>query len=525
MRSTAPNAWRAAGAAALALLGGCGNSDPVAPAGEPRQLTVVVAVVDSLMPSDLELGTTPELNALKTGGTFYPESRAVYAAETIPNHVAMMTGVYPDRSGIPTNDFIDFASGSTEGVKLQIPEKLTATTLFTWIDQRCRATGVHAGFGTAATMSKSYLYEIFRGDAQDAVRANDNPDVFNAAPDTHWDPATAASYIPPPDGHTPDPQTMDQALLQLPAADFFFLNLGDVDRSAHAGGLAARNAALPETDTQVGRLVDQLVSSGRWENTVLFIVSDHGMDYSDAGPVTLISTQDMLDTVGACHGVPMSAVPSGGTESIYVTDRALPLAQRQAALRQVRACLLDDPACSVGCMGAAAPMNAALIAGAWYTADDPADAAGSMPLVIESRHANLGDLTVFADATGKFGDPPGSDGYLGGFIPGNHGHPLTLHNTLIVAGGSPWVKKGQVIAPSVASPTVYDRLPEQSENVDLAPTIAWLLGLSIEPGQFPDYPTFANGFDGRVLKEAFVQFDGNANAPSPTACGQFRVAP
>lgn len=509
--------------AAAGLLAACENGDPPAPPPLPAQkLTVVVAVVDSLMPSDLELGTTPELVALRDGGTFYPESRAVYVAETIPNHVAMMTGVYPDRSGIPANDFIDFPSGSTDPVKMQIPEKLTAHTLFTWIDRRCRVSGVNPAVATAATLSKTYLYEVFRGDAANAARANDDGDVFNVAPDTNWDPSSASTYIPPPDGHTPDPETMSQALVQLPAADFFFLNLGDVDRSAHAGGLAARNAALPETDTQVGRLVDALVASGRWESTVLFVVSDHGMDFSEPGPATLISTQAMLDQVGGptCTGVAMQAVSSGGTESIFVLDRALTPAQRQPALRLARACLLGDPACG-SCVGATAPANASLIAGAWYTADDAVDTAGNMPLVIDSKHVNLGDLTVFAAATGKFGDPPNSDDYVEGFIPGNHGHPLTLHNTVIVAGGSPWVKQGQVVTPSVASPTPYERLPEQAENVDIAPTVAWLLGITPPANAFPDYPAFSNGFDGRILKEAFVQFDANANAPSPTVCGRF----
>ena len=109
----------------------------------------------------------------------------------------------------------------------------------------------------------------------------------------------------------------------------------------------------------------------------------------------------------------------------------------------------------------------------------------------------------------------------GGQIPGNHGHPVTLHNTFIVTGGSPWVKAGQAIAASTANPTPLDRLPEQAENVDLAPTIAWLLGLDLPAQEFPDYATQARAFDGRILKEAFTQFDADADAPSPTVCGRF----
>ena len=70
----------------------------------------------------------------------------------------------------------------------------------------------------------------------------------------------------------------------------------------------------------------------------------------------------------------------------------------------------------------------------------------------------------------------------------------------------------------MTSPTLMDRLPEQSENVDIAPTVAWLLGLGIQPAQFPDGKP---GFDGRVLSEAFTQFNGNPNPAEPTICGRF----
>lgn len=510
------NLRRAALLLVASLVAGCSASEAPPLALGANRLTVVVLVVDSLMPSDISAATTPELEALRVGGTSYEESRAVYAAETIPNHVAMMTGVYPDRSGIPTNDFIDdFSVASPDPVKLSIPERLTANTLFTWIGKAC-GSAAQTHVRTGATLSKKYLHDIFLGDAANAGRANDNANVFNVPPESYWSPEDDPAYIPSPDEHVPDAQTMTQALAQLPDVDFFFINLGDVDRSAHAGGQSSRSAALPDTDVQVGTLIGALQASGRWANTVLLLVSDHGMDYSAPGPGTMVTTQAMLDTLGACVE-PMLAVPSGGTESIYVLDRSAPLADRQAALRAARACLLGE-----GCAcGATQPANAGLIEGAWYTTMDALDADGTMPPTVASDHRNLGDLTVFAKATGKFGDPPASSGFLGGQIPGNHGHPVTLHNTFIVTGGSPWVKAGQSIAASIASPTPLDRLPEQAENVDVAPTVGWLLGLDLPAHEFPDYATQAKGFDGRILKEAFTQFDADADAPPPTVCGRF----
>lgn len=503
------------GLAAAALAAGCGNSAPLAVTLGDQQLTVVVLVVDSLMPHEIDPVATPNLHALKAGGTWYEHSRAVFSAETIPNHVAMMTGVYPSRSGIPSNTYIaDFAAADPAEADLSAPEELTANTLFTWIRRDCVDSGRNPAIRTAATLSKKYLYEIFQGDAANPDRANDDPDVFNVAPDTHWNPQDDPAYISVESEHTPDVPTMNQALTQSPGAGFHFINLGDVDRLAHVSGEDARQAAIEDADAQVGRLVGALQADGRWARTVLFLVSDHGMDYSAPGPGTAIATQSTLDALGLCYGA-MAAADSGGTEGIFLLDRAAPEADRQAALRAARACLLGTADCNALCTGATRPVNADGILGAWYTVDDPQDPSGSMPLVLDSRHANGGDLVLSAAAGYKFAESATSQ------IPGNHGHLPTIHNTFIVAGGSPWVKAGQVVAPSLASPGPLDRLPEQSENVDIAPTVAWLLGLRTPPQQFPDYPERENGFDGRILKEAFTQFDGDASAPSPTVCGRF----
>jgi len=486
------------------------SAPPPAPGGGAKKLTVIVAVVDSLMPQDLT-SATPNLNGLKTGGTFYAESRSVFSAETIPNHVAMMTGVYPRRNGIAANNFIDSGVNPPVERNLSLPEELTANTLFTWIRRKCVSSGINPEIKTGATLSKKYLFEVFAGDAADPARANRNPSVDNVQPDSYWDPRSSPAYIGSPDEHTPDLPTMQQALAQLPGVDFLFISLGDVDRAAHAFVQAGRNAALPVTDAQVGRLISALQSAGRWENTVLFLVSDHGMDFTS--PPSFINVQPALTSLGACFK-PMTAVDVGGTNSIFVTDPTATPAEKQAAARAARACLMGTTACATLCAGASRPVNADKIGFAWYTQDDPADPDGTMPESIASKHPNLGNLVLTAMPGFRFSEPSSSSNP----ILGTHGHLVTLRNTFIVAGGSPWVKKGQVIASSVSGPSPFDRLPEQSENVDLAPTIAWLLGLNIQSSDFPDG---RGSFDGRLLKEAFTQFDANPDAGSPTQCGRF----
>lgn len=488
----------------------CGRSDFPAsnppPAEGDQRLTVVVVVVDSLMPEEINAATTPNLQALKDAGTFYPESRAMFSAETIPNHVAMMTGVVPSRNGIPTNNFIDHdADGGPAEVDLSLPEELTAHTTFAWLKNACVDSGVNSELRTGAVLSKRYLHEIFAGDDANPERANRNPAVNNPAPDAFWDPTGGTTYIPDPGGLALDSETMQESLARLPDVDFLFINLGQVDRAAHAFVQAGRAQALPEADTHIGLLVQQLQDAGRWESSVVIIVSDHGMDYADDNLLSPISTQPTLDALGSCLPS-MTAVQNGGTNSIYVDDRTLSAAQRDAALLAARSCLTGSATdCTAACAGASPPANQGGLLHAWYTRPNSQDPGNNLPASLRSGHANLGDLVLVADDGFRFSEPSATSNP----ILGNHGHLATIRNTLLVSGGAPWIRQGNIVAPSTADPGPLDRLPEQSENIDVAPTVLWLFGLQPAAADFPD----GQGFDGRVLSEAFT-----VSAP-PSQCG------
>lgn len=496
------------------------------PVQEGDKLTVVVAVIDSLMVSDVATGLMPELSSLMAQGTLYEESRAMFSAETIPNHVAMMTGVTPARNGIPTNNYWDRDAfpDTPDDENISKPKELTANTLFTWIDRSC------PNLSTGATLSKRYLFEMFCGDppaaegdlvcAEQTYPQNDNPAVRNVQPDEYWDPTGDPLYIPDPGGLTIDLATMNQALSMLPAVDFLFINLGDVDRAAHAAGEAARAAVTVDADVELGRLVRALQDAGRWNNTILIVLSDHGMDYSTLG-ADAISITPALEALQGCGYAPMFAIDNGGTANVYVTAPNASLSEKQRALRAARICLVepdsaDCTAIEAGCGAVDARLSAIIpparpIVAGWYTQADAQDPAGTLPSTIMSAHENLGDLVLVAGDGLKFSEPDGSSNP----IPGNHGHLETIHNFMLVTGGSPLIKRGQSIAASSANPGPFDRLPEQSENIDVAPTVAWLLGLGLRDADFPD----GKGFDGRILKEAFSAFDTSANPSSPSQCG------
>lgn len=465
------------------LLAGCGggsgsgivgdqNNGSGGASGDESQLTILVIVIDSLMPDEIgaALTPTPTLVSLRETGTFYNESRSVFSAETIPNHVAMMTGAYPGTNGIPTNTYWN-RQGEVEDVDLSLPTEVEVDNLFTRIKNEC------PDLRTAAIMSKDYLYEVFSGCGFSGTDCGRNTE-----PDSHFDPTADPTFLPSPAGLTPDLTTMGAALSALPDADFMFVNLGQVDRSGHAdetgvlGVPLLRNTVLLDTDIRIGMLVDELKAQGRWENTIMFIVSDHGMDWSQ--PLDFINAQSTLDGIGG-----LAAIQSGGTDSIYLTDQSErgTVAGNQR-LKQARDALLA--------------VNG--IANVWYTFPNPEDPGDEKVLssVFNSAHENMGDMVLSAEDNFRFSDPGPQDNP----IPGNHGHEVTLHNTFMISGGASFIQQ-QTIAELDEPVSHLERRPGQSENVDVAPTVAWLLGMS------------QSGFEGRVLNEAF------SVGSSPSNCG------
>ncbi len=468
-----------AAALLLAALPGCGGSgsdsdDPRGTPIDPNQradLGVFVIVVDSLMPQEIgaPLTPTPAMAEFRDAATVYSESRAMFVGETIPNHVAMMTGVYPERSGIPANEYWN-RQGEPERRDLSLPSELEVKTLFTRIKDEC------PNIRTAAAMSKDYLYEVFTDCGFSGTDCG-----INVAPDAHFDPTADPTFIPSPAGLTPDITTMQAALDQLPNADFLFINLGQVDRQGHAdptgvtGTPVLRNAVMQETDLQIRRFIMALQSAGRWENSVVLIVSDHGMDWTL--PTDYINESPALELLGLFSGS-----GRGSTAGYFLTNRLDPM--RNSKLQLARELLLALPG----------------VANVWYRELNPLDPGIDtlLPSHFQARHENIGDLIAEAETGFRFSEPSPQTNP----IPGNHGNSLTLHNTFMIGGGAAFVR-AQLISEADEPVDHFERRPAQSENVDVAPTVAWLFGMNTA------------GFDGRVLYEAF----SSGTPPSPSNCG------
>ncbi|MHA7154859.1 alkaline phosphatase family protein [Arthrobacter sp. TMN-50] len=370
----------AAGGTAV-VLSGANGAAWARPTAVSDPLRVYVLVVDGCKPSEISSSLTPVLAQLRSQGTNFPAARSLPVMETIPNHVMMMTGARPDRTGVPANKIYDRAESMLRD--LDRPSDLRFSTLL----ERLNA----AGHTTGTVLSKDYLFGIF------GERAT-----------YRWEPTP----IIPVSGHAPDVATMDALIAMVDSVDpdLVFTNLGDVDRMGHSdlSGTtvkAARTAALKSTDLQVGRFIARLKETGKWESSVVLVLADHSMDWSI--PTNVISVNTILSTRPDLRSQLVIA-QNGGADLLYwIGDPVV----RDAALREIRGLVVSHP----GVLAVDVPATLRL-------------------------GPEAGDLIATCRAGWRFSDPA----VVSNPIPGNHGHPATEPIPFFISGGNPRVKRGRV---------------------------------------------------------------------------------
>ncbi len=352
---------------------------PTASAAVVRKKRMYVVVVDGCRPDEITAAQTPQMHALRSRGMHFPNARSLPVMETIPNHTMMMTGVRPDRSGVPANSIYDRAEARVRD--MDRPSDLRAPTVL----RRLRG----LGFTTGTVLSKEYLFGIFGTQAT-----------------YRWEPEP----LVPITDHAPDVATMDATLAMIDSVDpnLVFVNLGDCDRVGHGDVTgttvaAARRAALVSADQQMGRLVTHLRETGRWSTAVVIVLADHSMDWSYPDRIVSLAPVFAADPLLAGR---VTIAQNGGADLLYWTGSG---AQRTTAISRMRELATGTD----GVLSVLPPSRLRL-----------------SPVA--------GDLVAYCRAGWRFSDPsPVSNP-----IPGNHGHPATEPIPFFIAGGSPLVQAG-----------------------------------------------------------------------------------
>ena len=487
---------RAALLAALAVAAWAAPAAAQGPADAGGPL-VYVFVIDGLDGDRVDQGRAPFLRSLLDGdgarATYYEESRAIMVAETNPNHTAMATGAFGDRSGIPGNAFAVYDAPSRaacpgEGEAPMETDGQSATCMIaeSFFAAARRQPGA-AAVTTAGIFGKPKLARLFSSRREVAAPAFDADYLWTPCEEPGDDtPYCRTVPINPVTQYAAtDGVVMDEVLRSVregvPAdgavkrPNLTFVNFPQLDSAGHATGTgAAYDTAIAQADGELRRFAEQQRGLGLWERTVLFVVSDHSMDTT--GEKTSLTQR--FRTAGIPDGEYL-IVQNGGVDMVYLTDRARP--DRAAALKRMRDAALAP---SLPTLGQVA------VDEALYRLPNPADGGAANTLAAvhpgwRIAGERTGDLFVTHRAGGAFTDPANP-------LAGNHGGPLTSDSTFAVVSGGAQVRQQSLAG--VVDPRFADteRNPGQAESVDIAPTAMRLLG------RRPPLDS-----EGRVLEEAF----------------------
>lgn len=480
---------------AVCILGGevrAAEPEP-APVGKGRAEHVVVVVWDGMRPDFVSEEHTPTLAKLAGGGVVFTRHHSVYPTSTEVNGTALATGCYPGHGGI---------LGNREYRPAIDPVKPVATEAIETVRRGDAVTGgryiavptlpelLHAaGRRTAVAGTKPVALLWDRAEREDptlpeAVR--ESPVVFagNTLPRSLGAEIERTLGVGfPMDVKFPNTvadQWTTRALTEVLWRDevpaFSVLWLSEPDYSQHQTGPGASMAlaAIRGSDDCLRRVLEALDAKGVREKTDVIIVSDHGFS-------TVTRTVDTFESLKAA-GLPMRRVfdeknppqpgdilvsSLGGSVAYYVAGH-----EPESTRRLVETLQQSD------------------FAGVIFTREP---LPGTFPLAAAHlENANAPDVLMAM----RWSEEPSEMAHARGTIlaegrkPGQGTHatlsPFDLHNTGVAAG--PDFLAGK-------------RTELPSGNVDVTPTVAWLLGLKNLPAQ-----------DGRVLREALR--DGNAPLPT-----------
>ena len=443
----------------------------------PKELRRVVVVVwDGMRPDFVTPENTPALWKLAQEGVSFRNNHAVYPSATHVNGAALLTGVYPDHSGLAVNydyrpDIDDKKFVSTEqpavvrkGDEISGGKYLAVPT----IAELVRASGGRTVIAGAKTVTFLLDRQLDRGETRQSV----NLFAGESLPSDAIRPILAAlgSF---PSGHVQQDIWTTRALTDFLWKDgvpiFSVLWLGEPDLTQHesAPGAPPALAAIKSADDNLVAVVAALDRQKIRATTDIFVVSDHGFSTIEHS----VDFRKILNEAGFTAMTQFTSEPkkgdimlvgNGGTVLFYVIGHDSTVTHRLVEFLQQ-----SD------------------FAGVIFTKESISGTFGFDKAKIDNEHVPDVEIAFrWNDSKNQFG--------VAGMIDGDwnrqagKGTHATLsrfdmHNTLIAAG--PDFRRGYT-----------NELP--SGNVDLAPTILRSLGIT------PPQPV-----DGRILSEAMVNKD------------------
>jgi predicted AlkP superfamily pyrophosphatase or phosphodiesterase len=482
----------------------CSSAAAVVPAKPERH--VVVVVWDGMRPDFVTEQNTPTLWKLAREGITFRNHHAVYPSATMVNGTAIVTGIYPGKSGIIANHVYRPDIDPHHSIDVELPavvKKGDEVSGGKYILVPTIAELVqHAGGRTVIASAKTVGLLL---DRQADVGTAKNCVTLFAGKSLPAEiiPSITATLGPFPSGHLQQDAWTTKAMTDcfwkdgVPALSVLWLGEPDLTQHESAPGAPAALAAIKSADENLAAVLSALDQRDARGRTDVFIVSDHGFStikrsvdlrriLNDAGFTAKIEelriAKDGNQSAGGIRdktefndqpkpGDIMLAA-NGGSVLFYVVGHDKKLIRRLVEFLQQ-----SDFA---GVIFTKEPMEGTFgLTQALIQRSDAPD------VVMAFRWTDLQNqfgVTGEIDADWQRAAGKGTHATLSRF---------DMHNTLIAAG--PDFKRGQT-----------DDLP--TGNVDLVPTILQILGIKV-PHQM----------DGRILSEAVAAPTSLLPAPKPEA--------
>ena len=454
----------------------------------------IVFVIDGLRPDSVSESNTPNLYRLRQQGVWFDNTHAVFPTVTRVNSASLSTGDYPSRHGVMGNTMyvpaVDplraFGNDNFENL-LKLDDAtsgrmMTATGIAEVLQRAGKKMVVVSSGSTGSAM---LLAPKARGGVGIVINGDFFPGKKVAYPDAVSD-AVLQRFGPSPNkGGAKDRydasvdwsmQVLREYVLPELKPDVIFVWMTEPDHIQHGIGPGAPDslAAIHHDDQQIGLTLQRLDAMGLRDSTNILVVADHGF----AQTVMDINVGQRLRDAALVSAVDSGEVviaSSGQSVALHVRNHDA------KKIRKIVDFLQAQPWCGViftdGKEGAAT--HEGKLAGTFSLQYARLGSHERSPDIVftfpwsstPNRHGVAG--TEYNEISGAGAGGPVDSGAA------NHGGigPWTIRNTMLANG--PDFKRGAIV-----------RTP--SSNVDVAPTLLYLLGME----------TVAATMDGRPLIEA-----------------------
>jgi arylsulfatase A-like enzyme len=450
---------------------------------------VVLLVWDGMRPDFITPQHTPTLYRLATNGVFFKKHHPAYISSTEVNGTAIATGMHPSHSGIMANVeyraelgwLSTFATESLDAMRrgdflsdgnyLLVPtvaEILHEAGVSTVVAGTKPVVLLHDRAWTRPTEASKDSVLLFEGktiprDRAEALKkANDDkpfptPVTFpNTAQDT-W-----------------TTKSLTHVFWRKEVPKFSVLWLSEPDKSQHETGVGSDKAvdALESSDQRLKEVIKVLEEKRVLEKTDIFIVSDHGFSTINRGPdiTAILKRRGFNATKKFDNPEPGDVLVTGlgGSASFYVMGRV------ESVIRELVEFLQTTD--FTGVIFSRLPIEGtfSLQQVRIGTTNHAPDVVISMRWSEQKNDYGAPGLLTAVDGTKGHGTHASLSRY-------------DMRNTLVASG--PDFKRA-----------LLNEVP--SGNIDLVPTILWIMGV-----------TPPHRLDGRVLHEALADTTGDAPRP------------